>query len=328
MNKASPPHSRSPNLSPKHLTPIMLLRPTSSTSTSQHLKYFKRQPSEVEGCITLARGCSQPQQLRAGATGGQHSFISPRRQPARAAPAPASDQNGVGQAASHRPPPAPGQNGTPPPTRAAAANYPSQGAPRRWTPLPAGNRPRRAPASLPAEARSVLGHVGRPSVPPSRRGGCSGAAYTAAAAPAPRLACARPRPHRPARGSKGQDSPRRHGEGTACREAACGFCPCSSTPCVGQGRRPAHSERFLKVAAEELVKQKRAVGCCMTRQEAETLFELLSNLFCNADQTCTPDPQSQKPDPRRPTGDQCSIQAWINFPHFVISNGMIKIILL
>ena len=88
-----------------------------------------------------------------------------------------------------------------------------------------------------------------------------------------------------------QDSPRRHWEGTACRGAACGSCPCSSTPCVGWGRGLARSERFLKVAAEELVKQKCAVGCCMTRQEAETLFEHVSNLFCNADQTATPDPQ-------------------------------------
>lgn len=64
-----------------------------------------------------------------------------------------------------------------------------------------------------------------------------------------------------------------------CRGPACGSCPCSSTPCVGRGRGPGHSERFLKVAAEKLVKQKCAVGCCMTRQEAGTLFELVSNCF-------------------------------------------------
>lgn len=119
-----------------------------------------------------------------------------------------------------------------------------------------------------------------------------------------------------------QDSPCRHWEGTACREAACGSCPCSSTPCVGRSCESAHGKRFLKAAAEELVKQKWAVGWCMTRQEAETLFELVSNLFCNAHQTRIPDPQ-----PVWDTG------AWyrsgLNFPRSVISCGMtIKIILL
>lgn len=71
-----------------------------------------------------------------------------------------------------------------------------------------------------------------------------------------------------------QDSPHRHREGTACREAAYGSCPHSSTPCTGWVHGPAHSERSLQVAAEELVKQKCDVGCCMSRQEAGTCLNL------------------------------------------------------
>jgi len=55
---------------------------------------------------------------------------------------------------------------------------------------------------------------------------------------------------------------------------------------------PAHSKRFWEVAVEELVKQKRALGCCATGQEVENLFELMSNLLRNTDQMCTPDPQA------------------------------------
>lgn len=43
------------------------------------------------------------------------------------------------------------------------------------------------------------------------------------------------------------------------------------------------SQGLLKVAAEELVKEKCSARYCMTKQEAETLFELVSNWFCNAE---------------------------------------------
>lgn len=115
-----------------------------------------------------------------------------------------------------------------------------------------------------------------------------------------------------------QDLPCRHWEGTSGREGASGPCPCFSTGCVGWGCGPVQSQGLLKVAAEELVKEKWAARYCMTNQEAETLFELVSNQFCNVHQTCTPDLQPVW---------RCLMQEWMDFAHLVILNGMtIKII--
>lgn len=86
----------------------------------------------------------------------------------------------------------------------------------------------------------------------------------------------------------------------------------------GTGLWACANQALLKVAAEELMKEKCAAGYCVTKQEAETLFELVSNRFCNADRVCTPDLQPVW---------RCLVQEWMNFPHVVILNGMnIKII--
>lgn len=153
------------------------------------------------------------------------AFVSPAPEgtrhgpcPRRLPPAgPATHQNGAGQAAPRRAPPAPGQNGTPPHAPAAAASelpIPECTAPRN-TASAGGTRPRCAPASPAAEPRGLPGPVVRHPLPRRRR--CSGAAYTAAAAPAAGLrpavpappAAPRCEPHPPA------PSPKPYASGTA-----------------------------------------------------------------------------------------------------------------